>query len=659
MVSLRLVLLGLFLASCSGLPGLLMGRRKAVGQWLATCLISMGCSCGLIGVGRSWVIPETGLVRIPWSIPGGEFHVAMDPLSSFFLVPIFLISALGSVYGLGYWKQADHPHNARKLRLFYGLLTGAMGLLVVARNAMLFLFSWEVMALAAFFLVTTEDERREVRETGWIYLVATHIATLCLFAFFALFHEATGSWSLVTLERGLPPRLATWLFGLAVVAFGFKAGLMPLHVWLPGAHAITPSHVSAIMSGVIIKMGIYGLVRMTSLLGNPPLAWGVVLLTLGVVSGVLGVAYAIGQHDLKRLLAYHSIENIGIIVIGLGLALIGRALGRDDWVMLGLGGSLLHVWNHAFFKSLLFLSAGAVVHSAHTREIDHLGGLARPMPATAFCFMIGAVAICGLPPLNGFVSELLIYLGLFSTLGGKEAASYPAAAFAAPFLALIGALAVACFVKVFGAVFLGTARSGAAEQAREATPSMLAPMGILVGCCLIIGLAPGRFAPVLERAVWTWADPSVDSPARLVLLAPLREVTQVGIVLLGSLFVVGGLLARVTRGALVSSQATWACGYAAPSPRMQYTSSSFAQMLVGMYGWILRPRVRRPDPLPNFPQNAEFHSTVPDAVLDELAIPGFRFAAWAFSWFRVFQQGTMQLYILYIFIALIVLLACR
>ena len=245
---------------------------------------------------------------------------------------------------------------------------------------------------------------------------------------------------------------------------------MPLHVWLPSAHAVAPSHVSAIMSGVIIKMGIYGLLRVTSLLGNPPLAWGVVVLALGVVSGVLGVAFAIGQHDLKRLLAYHSIENIGIIVMGIGLAMIGRSLGREDWVILGMGGSLLHVWNHALFKALLFLSAGSVIHSAHTREIDHLGGLAKTMPWTSVCFLVGSVAICGLPPLNGFVSEFLIYLGLFGTLVPRDGPAYAGAAFAAPALALIGALAVACFVKVYGAVFLGD-RPVEARPARARVPS--------------------------------------------------------------------------------------------------------------------------------------------------------------------------------------------
>src|SRR5262249_48114316 len=292
-----------------------------------------------------------------------------------------------------------------------GTLTAGMALLVIARNSIVFLFGWEAMALSAFFLVTTEDHDGEVRETGWVYLVATHMATLCLFGLFGVLRAASGSFALAPLNPDrLAPGMATAIFILALVGFGLKAGVMPLHVWLPSAHAAAPSHVSAIMSGVLIKMGIYGLVRVTSLFPNPPLEWGGIVLGMGTVSGILGVAFAIGQHDLKRLLAYHSIENIGIIAMGLGLALIGRSLGRIDLIILGLCGGLLHVWNHAFFKGLLFFSAGSVIHATHTREIDHLGGLAKTMPATAWSFLIGAVAICGLPPLNGFVSEFLVYL---------------------------------------------------------------------------------------------------------------------------------------------------------------------------------------------------------------------------------------------------------
>jgi hydrogenase-4 component B len=516
------------------------------------------------------------------------------------------------------------------------------------------------MAVSAFFLVTTEDDKEEVRETGWLYLVATHLATLCLFALFALLHRATGSFTLVPLgDSSLTPGMATAIFALALVGFGVKAGIMPLHVWLPSSHAIAPSHVSAIMSGVIIKMGVYGLVRTTSLLPNPPVAWGAIVLGLGVVSGVLGVAYAIGQHDLKRLLAYHSIENIGIIVMGLGLALIGRSLGRADWIILGMCGCLLHVWNHAFFKGLLFLSAGSVIHATRTREIDHLGGLAHPMPRTALCFLVGAIAICGLPPLNGFVSELFIYLGLFDTLVSQAKPSFAGAAFAAAALALIGALALACFVKVYGAVFLGTARSEHAQHAHEVPPSMLGPMSVLAGSCFLIGLAPRLIAPVLERAVASWAPEVADPGPRLAVLAPLNWISIMGVALVAGLWLTWRLLSLRLRSSVVEQGPTWGCGYLAPNTRMQYTSSSFAQMLVSLFGWVLRPRTHKPVNLPLFPQKTEFHSEVPDVVLDEAVLPSFHFVAWLFSWLRILQQGNVQIYLLYIFLALVALLLWR
>jgi hydrogenase-4 component B len=656
----RLVLAGIVFAAMSGLPGLLMRRSAVAGQWLATLAAALGAALGLAGAGAYWATGSSEAIVLPWSIPGAEFRVVMDGLSAFFLVPVFLISLLGSVYGLEYWKQAEHPRNGRKLRLFYGTLTAGMALMVVARNSILFLFGWEIMALSAFFLVTTEDEDQEARAAGWIYLVAAHTATLFLFAVFALLYAASGSFTLAPLDRGaLTPGMATALFVVALLGFGLKAGIMPLHVWLPSSHAVAPSHVSALMSGVIIKMGIYGLVRVVSLIPDPPLSWGVVVLVLGVVSGVLGVAFAIGQHDLKRLLAYHSIENIGIIVMGLGLALIGRTLGRDDLLILGLAGALLHVWNHALFKALLFLCAGSVIHAAHTREIDHLGGLAKSMPRTSLCFVVGAVAICGLPPLNGFVSELLIYLGLFSTLTEGAGRTYAGAAFAAPALALIGVLAVACFVKVYGAVFLGSGRSERARHAHESPPAMLGPMSVLVACCVLIGLAPRLVVPALGPALAAWAPGLGDAGPRVAALAPLDTITFMGLLLIGGLAAASALLGMLLRRNGVATAPTWGCGYAAPSSRMQYTSSSFAEMLVGLFGWVLRPRTHRPAGLPLFPQETDFHSEVPDTVLDEVVLPTFRSGAWLFSLLRVFQQGNVQIYLLYIFVALIALLIWR
>jgi hydrogenase-4 component B len=659
-MALWLVLLGIVIPGLSGIPALLLGRSGMSGHWTSALLAVLGTGLGLCGIGTFWATDTTEVLVWPWRIPGAEFSVGMDGVSALFLLPIFLISLLGNVYGLAYWKQKDHPHTGRKLRLFYGSLTAGMALVVIARNSILFLFGWEAMALSAYFLITTQDDEKEVQGAGWIYFVATHTATLCLFALFALLRGASHSFALTPLmENSLTPGMATAVFGLALAAFGLKAGLMPLHVWLPGAHASAPSHVSAIMSGVMIKMGVYGLVRITSLFPLPPLYWGEVVLALGVVSGVLGVAFAIGQHDLKRLLAYHSIENIGIIVMGLGLALVGRSLARVDWVILGLGGALLHVWNHAFFKALLFLSAGSVIHASHTREIDDAGGLAKRMPWTAGCFLVGAVAICGLPPLNGFISEFLIYLGLFGTLGSGEGTALAGTAFAVPALAMVGALAVACFVKVYGAVFLGTARSEQARHARESPPAMIGPMGVLVACCFLLGLAPRLIAPVLGKAISAWAPDLDDAGSRLLTLAPLDKIGSLSLALLAAMLAAGAGLWLCSRKSGVREGATWGCGYIAPTPRMQYTSSSFAQMVVELFAWALRPRIHRPRDLPFFPQEVSFHSDVPDTVLDEAVLPAIRAGARLFSWFRVFQGGSVQAYLLYIFLALIGLMLWR
>ena len=416
---------------------------------------------------------------------------------------------------------------------------------------------------------------------------------------------------------------------------------------------------SALMSGVLIKIGIYGLARMTSWLPDPPVWWGGLLLGLGAVSGVLGVVMALGQHDLKRLLAYHSIENIGIIVMGLGLALVGRSYHCLPWVVLGLAGALLHVWNHGLFKALLFLSAGAVVHAARTRDIDHLGGLARAMPRTAFFFAVGAVAICGLPPLNGFVSELFIYLGAFRSLGIQEAASWPTAAFAAPVLALIGGLALACFVKAYGAVFLGTARSRHAEQAIEVGPAMTGPMGVLAGLCAIIGMAPMLVAPVLESGIRTWlAEPGAVPPA-LGTLAPLGWISAAAVALLALLVLAGMGLARMIRERRSAPACTWDCGYAAPTARMQYTASSFAQLLGVLFKWVQQPREQRPELAGVFPAGSRFRSRALDLVLDAALKPVFRHGARLLSSFRFIQAGNIHAYLFYIIVFLIVLLLWR
>ena len=318
------------------------------------------------------------------------------------------------------------------------------------------------------------------------------------------------------------------------------------------------------------------------------------------------------------------------------------------------------MWNHALFKSLLFLSAGSVIHAVHTREIDHLGGLAKPMPWTALCFLIGAVAICGLPPLNGFVSELLIYLGLFRTLGIGGSSSWAAAAFAVPALAWIGALAVACFVKVYGAVFLGVRRSEQIPQGRESGFLMILPMVVLVGACVVIGLAPAIVAPLLEQGIVAWTGEPIGAEFSLAAVAPLTWVSFTGLLLIALVF--GGSVLLRTRASLGTARqaaVTWGCGYVAPTPRMQYTSSSFAQMLVEMFAWALRPKKEKPRVQGIFPASSQFHSHVADTVLEQGVWPVTRLLVQASSWLRVFQQGSIQAYLLYIFGILILLLFWR
>jgi hydrogenase-4 component B len=666
-----LLLTAIAAIAASGLPGAVLSRNSWLGQRLATCLSVAGSVLGIVCT-VNWLAQATNLdagyhwqVMPPGTLDAVSLHVGIDGISALFLLPIFLVSALGSIYGEGYWKQSEHTANAQRLRIFYGLCVAGMALLVVARDSVVFLIGWELMALSAFFLVSTEDEQESVREAGWLYLALTHTATLLLFAMFALLYAATGTCELTPSAPSEPisSGMATAIFLLALVGFGIKAGVMPLHIWLPSAHANAPSHVSALMSGVLIKMGIYGLVRVSTFFPQPPVWWGGLVLALGAISGILGVAYAIGQHDLKRLLAYHSIENIGIIAMGLGLALLGRSLDRADWVVFGLGGALLHVWNHALFKSLLFYSAGSVIHAVHTREMDELGGLSKRMPSTALCFLVGAVAICGLPPLNGFVSEFLIYNGLFRTLGiGKAAVAWPAAALAAPGLALIGALAAACFIKAFGTVFLGAGRSEHARHARESPPSMVAPMLALVVCCAAIGFAPTAAAPVLDGAISSWADPAggVDPTSTNVYpLAgwPALQAISLAAIVLAAALAAGAAYWLRTRAAGVEASVTWGCGYSSPTPRMQYTSSSFAEMLVNQFRWALWPIVRRSRIDTTFPRQAHYESDVPEGVLDRLVWPSAHWLAQRLSWFRVFQQGSVQTYLLYIFAILVLLLA--
>jgi hydrogenase-4 component B len=645
---------GILLTAFSGVPGLFTGRDGGGAERWACLLALAGVASAATGTCTALAAGAPLLLALPWGVPGGELALRLDPLAALFILPLCLVVGAGAVYGLGYWPQRAHPGNGRRFRLFYGLLGAAMLLVLAADNSLLFLFAWEIMAVAAFFLVTTEQERPETRRAGFIYLVSAHAGALALFALFVLLGEETGSLHFPAVAS-LPAAGSSLLFLLGLFGFGFKAGLMPLHIWLPVAHAAAPSHASALLSGIVLKTGIYGLLRLTSFFAAVPPWWGWTVLLLGVISGVLGVALALAQHDLKRLLAYHSVENIGIIAIGIGLALLGRSFGSPELVLLGVAGALLHVVNHGLFKSLLFYSAGAVVEATGSREIDHYGGLLRRQPWAAACFLGGAVAICGLPPLNGFISEWLIYLAAFGTLHG-DGLALRLAVLAAPALALIGGLALACFVKVFGVTFLGEPRSAAAAAvAHDAAPSMRWPMAALLVACAWIGLLPATLAPLLQAAAATWA-PLAGVVSLAAPLAPLPLVGAAGWGLLLLLGLLGVWLHGRTRQA-PRDVSTWGCGYLAPTPRMQYSASSFADFLVSQFRFGLWTERHGGKVRGLFPVAGAFASHTPDAVLDRALLPGFRKLAQGCCWLRArVQNGLIPTYLLYVALTLLLLL---
>jgi hydrogenase-4 component B len=634
----------LVVAALSGVPGLLLPRRGAV---LSAGLLVLSALCGLSA--SAWVLlgGASWTRALPAGPLGSAGAVTFDPVAAFFLVPVMVLSACGALFGVRYWE--DHAENAPRLRVLLGLLTAFTGLLTAAAHMVTFLVAWEGMAIAAFFLVCTEDRAAETRKAGWIYLITTHAGTLCLFGAFALTASATGTMAFGPLPAGFAASPGgTAAFVLFLLAFGFKAGVLPLHYWLPGAHAAAPSHVSSFMSGVLIKTGILGMVRLLSWVPCPPLWWGGTWVALGALSGILGVALALGQHDLKRLLAYHSVENIGIILLGLGLGTLGKTTGHPAILVLGYAGAMLHVLNHALFKGLLFLSAGSVLHATGTRNLERMGGLAHGMPFTSGAFLVGAWAICGLPPLNGFVSELFIYLAAFRSLPLSRS-PWPPLALAS--LALIGALALACFAKAYGIAFLGTARSAAARDAVESPAAMLRPLAFLAAACGVLGALPVLAAPALDRLLSAMTGvrglPGLSGLARLPLLSALL-LPLVGL---------AWWLHRWARARTSDRDVpTWDCGFVGGTPRIQYTASSFADGLVSGLKWVLWPTVRWRRITALFPPSRRFETHLPDPVLDRAGGPALDRLARQLERLRFLQGGHLPIYLLYVMLTLLLLL---
>lgn len=653
-----LILLAVSILFLSGVLSLFLGRKALRATVVGVGGAVVGCSIGLISAVSVLWTGRVETLHLAWHVPLGSFFVQMDALSGFFLLCILGLSIAAALYGGAYLMAYRSRKNLGSSWFFFNLLVASMVMVVLAHNAVLFLLAWELMSLASFFLVTFEDEKESVREAGWTYLVATHLGTAFLLVLFLVLGRQAGSldFDRFLAASGSISPVAGVAFFLALIGFGTKAGFMPFHVWLPEAHPAAPSHVSALMSGVMIKTGIYGLLRALTFLGHPESWWGWVLIGIGLASGLGGVLFALAQHDLKRLLAYHSVENIGIIALGLGTGVLGLALNQTALAVLGLAGGLLHVLNHALFKGLLFLGAGAVIHATGTRNIEHLGGLIQRMPWTAAVFLTGSVAICGLPPLNGFVSEFLIYVGAFAGIGVPGISVWGAATIAG--LAMIGGLAAACFTKAFGIVFLGEPRNDKAKHGHEVGWVMGAPMAVLALGCVAVGfLAPQAVAamkPIIQSL--TGLEESDVAGSLSLAIEPLHWVVPASGIFVLMLCLLVWLRHLLLAGRKVSLSGTWDCGYVRPTGRMQYTASSFAQPLTNMFGFLLRTRRRLEAPDGFFPEHAALHTETDDFFRQNLFRPAFRGIEWLLLRLHWLQQGRVQFYILYVAVTLLVLL---
>ncbi len=650
----------ILLLTASALP-LAAWRRPALASRLGSWGGAAACGVGLASSIAAFAGSVTASRAWPWVTPvGGAFSLALDPLSAFFLIPMFLVCGLGAVYGRAYLAGDEGRLALGPSWCFYNLLTASMIVVLTASNALLFLVSWEVMTLASFFLVTYDHDRAESRLAGRLYLIAAHIGTAFLVVFVLLGRRYTGTLDMSQWPAafaGIPAARLGLLFVCLVIGFGTKAGFMPLHVWLPEAHPAAPSHVSAVMSGVMIKTGIYGLLRFGTMLGTPALWWGGLLVAVGLASCVFGILFALAQQDIKRQLAYSSVENMGIVALALGVALVARALQLPTVALLALAAALLHVLNHAVFKSLLFFGAGAIYRATHTRNLDALGGLLKRMPRLGLGLIVGAAAISALPPFNGFVGEFLLYRAAVLGLNSDADAGMILLA-AIGGLALTGGLAAACFTRLVGVALLGEPRTPEAAAAVEPAGAFRWPVTILAALCLALGvLGPFlvvRLAPLLSLLS---GDPLAKVSGLLAPeTGPLTAVTLMALLVLALVVIVAWARHGLLRGRDVREAGTWDCGYARPTARMQYTATSFAQPLVGLFVRLLRSRRRYAIAPGLFPASASLNAETRDVVRERVFTPVFQFVDRWLSFLKWLQSGRVQLYILYIVITLLGLL---
>src|SRR5574337_470453 len=636
----------------------------------------VGHACALVGAIGTLALGAAGLtggtlgVIIPALLPVGGFSLGIDRLSAFFLLVIAVAAIPSALYAIAYTRDYEGRHSLAGMGCGFNAFLAGMVLVVLARNALTFLLMWEVMSLASYFLVMTEAEHGETQHAGWVYFVMTHAGFACLLVGFLLMARATGTmdlgeWRAASVTVSEPMRYA--VFALLALGFGTKAGVIPLHIWLPKAHPAAPSHVSAMMSGVMIKLGIYGLVRIGfDWLGVGPSWWGGAILVVGTVSAVLGVLYALVEHDLKCLLAYSSVENIGIILLGVGGGMLFQSYHLDALASLALVAGLYHTVNHATFKPLLFMGAGAVVHATGTRNMEELGGLIKRMPQTAAYFLIGSVAIAALPPFNGFISEWLLFQSLLLSFQISATGTNLLFAVVVAALALTSGLAAACFVKAFGITFLALPRSEHAKRAQEVPWMMRGAMGMSAVACLALGVAPVGLLRLLNATAADLTGAHTDAHFNWNVIVAngafaMASPLWIAVALVSLLALVLLALRLIGANARGRTYETWGCGRALQTSGFEYTSTAFANPFKRVFGLLYRPvkelDIRFHPESPFFVETITYRNEARSIFDEALYGPMSRLVQWASYRARIVQSGSVHLYLLYILVALVVLLA--
>ena len=666
------------LAATAALCALLAVRPPSKGTGRAASMVGVigafaGCLTGLCAVASGpWAGYES--LRLPLALPVGACALGMDALSRLFLLPVFGLGLVcAAAGGIALRHEEPERHNLGAHWFFFHMLLIGLALVMTARDAVLFMLAWEIMSLAPFFLIDFNDGDSKVRDASWVYLVAAHLGAVALMAFFTLLWQTTGDTSLDALQGGTVlarvlehsgPGLLTTLFVLAVAGFGAKAGLAPLHVWLPEAHPAAPSHVSALLSGAMINAGFYGIIRSVSMLapaGAAPEWWGWALLILGLATGLMGILKATAQSNLKRLLAYSSVENMGLMVMGLGAGLIGQSCGNAWIAVLGFSGALLHMLNHSAFKGLLFLCAGEVLHATGTVRMQYLGGLQKRLPLLGAFFAVGAAAIACLPPFNGFTGELVLGLSLLDApaLFGVERQVGLLLALAG--LACISGLAAALYAKAYGIAFLGEPRSSQAANVHPLSWRTLWPLALPAGACLAGGLA----------APWVFDLAAGAAQSALPVPPPLQQAGLAGLAQanasLGSVAIIGGaglglaLIILLVRRCLlkkraVESMPTWSCGFQGGSARIQYTDAGFSEPTAKIFAPVMGLKTQLHMDEGIFPKGGQLSVTAPDRLRSGLYTPLFTAIENICNACKVIQHGKIHFYILYILATVVGLL---